>query len=327
MNDLVSIIVPVYNVYEYLDECLKSLINQTYKNIEIIVINDGSTDKSLSICEKYTKKDKRIKLINQKNSGLSYTRNIGIKNSKGKYISFIDSDDIINNKMIEIMYTEIIRNNSDICVCKFQNFTNEFINKNIDYNVEVLSKDEFFIELMHENKITNHVCNKLFKKELFNNIEFPIKRKYEDIGTLYKAVSNIESAVYIDYDLYGYRNREGSIVNNLSKETLIDYQYMVKKRYDDLIVSMPHLKKYFDMNRINYTVRYNLEILRSKQYELFDDLDIKDILNKELEFSCKVYNKSIRKINLLKQRIAFDILRKSFLLFNIVFRIFYLIKK
>ena len=124
MNDKISIIVPVYNVEKYLDECIQSIINQTHKNIEIILINDGSTDNSLSILRKYEGIDKRIIVINQENKGLSASRNIGIKKSTGKYISLIDADDIIHPRMIELLYKEIKNNNCDISICMFQNFIN-----------------------------------------------------------------------------------------------------------------------------------------------------------------------------------------------------------
>ena len=107
MNDLISVIVPVYNVKNYLEKCLDSIINQTYKNLEIILINDGSTDESLDICYMYEKKDNRIKVYNQENHGLSYTRNRGIEIARGKYIGFVDSDDVISPFMYEFLYKAI----------------------------------------------------------------------------------------------------------------------------------------------------------------------------------------------------------------------------
>jgi len=119
MNELISIIVPIYNVEIYLEKCLNSIINQTYKNIEILLINDGSSDNSLRICKKYQKKDKRIVLINKKNGGLSSARNAGIDKASGNYLLFIDSDDYIEIDMIEKLYNNIKSNNADISICNF----------------------------------------------------------------------------------------------------------------------------------------------------------------------------------------------------------------
>ena len=125
MEDLISVVVPIYNVEKYLKTCIETIIKQTYKNIEIILVNDGSTDNSLQICNEFKEKEKRIKVINKKNGGLSDARNIGLKKAKGKYICFIDSDDFINEKYIEELHSLIIKNNAQIAICSFEN-VNEF---------------------------------------------------------------------------------------------------------------------------------------------------------------------------------------------------------
>ena len=116
MKQLISVIVPVYNSEKYLKECINSILHQTYENIEIIIINDGSTDNSLLISQELQKEDKRIKIINQKNSGVSYSRNKGIQEATGEYIMFVDSDDFIVQNYIELMYKEITKNNYDACI-------------------------------------------------------------------------------------------------------------------------------------------------------------------------------------------------------------------
>ena len=125
MKDLISVIIPVYNVEKYLKKCLDSVINQTYKNLEIILVDDGSSDKSGLICDEYTKLDKRIKVVHKKNEGLSSARNTGLDIAKGKYISFIDSDDFVSIYMYEIMYKEIIKNNRDIVIARHIYFKNK----------------------------------------------------------------------------------------------------------------------------------------------------------------------------------------------------------
>lgn len=120
MQDLISVIVPVFNVQNSLNMCLQSIVEQTYENLEIIVIDDGSTDSSSKICDDWCEKDNRIKVIHQENKGLAETRNVGIANSTGKYVAFVDSDDFVDSKMIETLYNVLIKTNSQISTCKFR---------------------------------------------------------------------------------------------------------------------------------------------------------------------------------------------------------------
>ena len=169
MNDLISVIVPVYNVKNYLEKCLDSIINQTYKNLEIILINDGSTDESLDICYMYEKKDNRIKVYNQENHGLSYTRNRGIELARGKYIGFVDSDDVISPFMYEFLYKAINEYNSKISICDFVRFSDK-PTFNETYESISLTKIDAIKELMIDKKIANHAVDKLYLRELFNEL-------------------------------------------------------------------------------------------------------------------------------------------------------------
>ena len=174
MNDLISVIVPVYNVKNYLEKCLDSIINQTYKNLEIILINDGSTDESLDICYMYEKKDNRIKVYNQENHGLSYTRNRGIELARGKYIGFVDSDDVISPFMYEFLYKAINEYNSKISICDFVRFSDK-PTFNESYESISLTKIDAIKELMIEtyNFATNsHILvTERFKAKLEENYE------------------------------------------------------------------------------------------------------------------------------------------------------------
>lgn len=327
MNDLISIIVPVYNVSDYLKECIESIIRQTYTNLEILLINDGSTDNSGQICDSYAKKYKRIKVIHQANQGLSISRNNGIKLSKGKYLSFVDSDDIIDEKMIEILHKEIINNNCDISICKFQIFHNNYIPPKEYYKTKLMDKNEFLKKLMIDKEISSHACNKLCKKNLFKEIKFTEGKKYEDISTTYKLGLKLNKACYIDIELYGYRVRNNSIINNLKKETLIDYIDMTNKRYEDLIQKKLELKSYIDMNRINSTTRYFLEIIRHNQEILLKDKELKEKLDKELLIAKNLIRKETRQLSTLKENIANQLLLDLPQLFFVIMRTFYKIKK
>ena len=326
MNDLISIIVPVYNVEKYLRECLDSILNQTYKNIEVIVINDGSTDNSRNICDEYQKKDNRLKVINQKNCGLSATRNKGIKESRGKYLSFIDSDDVINHNMIELLHKELIKNKCDIAICKFNYFTNKFKEKNKEYKIEILNQDQFLKSLLIDKEIASQACNKLYKKGLFNNIKYPLGKIYEDIGTTYKLGLQANKIIYLNIELYGYRQRNNSYVNNLKKTSLIDYIEMTDKRYNDLLKIKPHLKNYLDMNKINTTTRAFLEISKHNKKEFLIDKELKQLLDKELLLSKRLINKETIKISTLKENIINTLLQHSTNLFFKIMSNLYKIK-
>ena len=171
MNELVSIIVPIYNSEQYLERCINSLIKQTYKNIEIILIDDGSKDSSLSIIEKYAKQDCRIVYISKENSGVSSSRNDGIKIAKGKYISFVDSDDYIESNMIEDMYKALVEQNVDIVRCSVkennENISTIFANKKVDLKNNINSI--LYSYLTPKNNIPGYCWTLLIKKE---KIEF-----------------------------------------------------------------------------------------------------------------------------------------------------------
>ena len=218
MNELISIIVPVYNVEKYLNKCVDSILAQTYTNIEVILINDGSKDKSGEICNDYSKIDNRIKVIHQTQHGVAYTRNVGINNSNGKYILFVDSDDFIDKKMIKTLYKTIVSDNSDIAICDFIYYT-EKTKKNNKYpkKVFMIEGNEKFEYLYNEYYIASIVqWNKLFKKEIFNDIRYPEGKINEDEFVIAKEFFNAKKISYVLEPLYYYNQREGSIMHTLN---------------------------------------------------------------------------------------------------------------
>lgn len=226
MKKLISIIVPVYNVETYLEKCVNSIINQTYKNLEVILIDDGSTDSSGIICDEIARKDSRIKVIHKKNFGVSAARNLGLDNANGEYIGFVDSDDWIEPNMYELLYREIEENNSDIAICDVF-LEKEFIevHKVISQNKNIFNKDEIF-EMLLDNNGFNWLCNKLFKKDLFNDVRIdPRIHMGEDILCVCQCISKGSTFTYISEPLYHYLIREDSACNdkfNIKKVTNID---------------------------------------------------------------------------------------------------------
>lgn len=242
---LISIIVPVYKVEKYLEKCIKSIINQTYNNLQIILVDDGSPDNCGKICDEYAQKDSRIEVIHKTNGGLSDARNVGISKAKGKYIGFVDSDDYIEKSMYEDLYNLIEENKSDVCICNFYNVIgNNKSLKNLDNGIKKYNKTDILREILLDSKIQSYAWNKLYKKELFDNIKYPVGKKYEDIGTTFYILEKCNKIIVTGTPEYYYLNRADSIVNNVNEKTIIDYIELIIERYDYIEKNLKELDKY-----------------------------------------------------------------------------------
>lgn len=221
MKKIVSVIIPIYNVENYLSECIESVRKQSYKNLEIILVNDGSTDNSLKICKKYAKMDERIRIINQKNSGLSAARNSGIEAAKGNYFFFLDSDDYIHSELINIL-VKIIENGENVDLV-ISNYSNE----GLDYNnngVQIWSQNGFWNNYYSSNYICCVVAwGKLYKSSLFrDNIRFPEGKIHEDEFILPKIIEKCKKIAFVDNPLYFYRIRKNSIMSSKNTNSYMD---------------------------------------------------------------------------------------------------------
>ena len=244
---LISIIIPVYKVEKYLERCIKSVLDQTYKNLQIILVDDGSPDNCGNICDNYAKIDNRIEVIHKENGGLYDARNVGLKKARGKYIGFVDSDDYVSNEMFENMYNTLVNNNADISICNFYTvIDNKNIIKNADNGIEIYNKLEILKEILLDKKIQSYAWNKLYKRELFEDIEYPIGKKYEDIGTTFYILEKCNKIVVSGSPEYYYLTRGDSIVNNNTEGTVIDYISLISDRYDYIDKKYKELKKYND---------------------------------------------------------------------------------
>lgn len=317
-SELISVIIPVYNVENFLKYSLESIINQTYKNLEIIIVNDGSTDESKSICEKYEEKDKRIKLINQTNQGLSAARNAGLSIANGKYVGFIDSDDVVSLEFYECLYKLLKENNADISECASVQISDEDLFKgkvkfdNIDSidNIDFITADS----LGALNRINNEesyiigksvvVWNKLYKMELFNDIRFPIGKRYEDDFTTYKLFNKINKLVSTEKVLYNYVQRKNSIMHqefSIKRLEAIDvYENYEKffRNYNNQYLYEKCLIKYLrilckildELYNSNFDEKERVEeLLKRKFEEIYNKLqdNIQGLDNKQLEFIIK----------------------------------------
>ncbi len=227
MHEMVSVVVPIYNIENYIDKCIASIINQTYFNIEIILVNDCSSDSSKAVCEEWKKQDERIILINkERNEGLSCARNTGLLAAKGKYITFIDGDDYVSNNFIETLYEAAKADNAEIASCSFFYVENGFEVERKKAKASkkmIYSSTDAFREYMKCPSLVDVVAwNKLYLRSLFleHNVMYPPGRIHEDLFTTYKLIYYARKIVYIDLPLYYYVQRKNSIMHipNIEKE-------------------------------------------------------------------------------------------------------------
>lgn len=212
LNPLISIVIPVYNVEKYLNDCMNSVLNQTYQNIEIILVDDGATDNSGQLCEKYKEQDSRVQVIHKENGGLSDARNYGIDAVQGDYIMFIDSDDQVDLRMVEILVDTLLCADADIAICDpLHVFKPEDIVYTVSKEQKVYTREEAICEMWYQKSFLPSAWGKLYKTSLFKENKFRVGILYEDIDVMHKLFWDSERIVYNYSKLYAYQHREGSI--------------------------------------------------------------------------------------------------------------------
>ncbi len=232
-QDIISVIVPSYNVEPYIQKCISSILNQSYRNIEIILVDDGSTDKTGKVCDQLAKTDARIRIIHKRNGGLSDARNAGIDIASGKWLAFVDGDDYLSTNALEAMHAACIRNDCDIAVCNIVRVTAEGKTEPFYEPVHcetVLENDEKYSTLKQPS-----VCNKLFKAGLFDNIRFPVGKYYEDTFVYHELVFRARRLVLTGENGYWYLKRNESIIDSsATNERYFDFIEAVYKRMEFL---------------------------------------------------------------------------------------------
>lgn len=212
--DLISVIVPVYKVEKYLDRCVESIVNQTYKNLEIILVDDGSPDNCGAMCDSWAEKDSRIKVIHKENGGLSDARNAGMDAATGDLMGFVDSDDYISPDMYQLLYENILENNSDVSACGVQIVFEDDRPANLltkDGNI-VLNTGEAMKAIIEESYLKQPVWYKLYKTELIKDIPFVKGKYHEDVFWSYQAIGKAKIVSVFDLPCYFYLQRDGSIM-------------------------------------------------------------------------------------------------------------------
>lgn len=247
-QDLISVIIPVYNVENYLERCIESVICQTYKNLQIILVDDGSTDRSGEICEKYKEIDNRIVVIRKKNGGLADARNAGVDLAKGSYVGFVDSDDYVEHDMYEKMYCALHSYHVPIACCGRVDFFEKAMNRRpqkryVHRKITCYDKGAAMRALCLYDGMDFSVCDKLTAKELFKGLRFPKGRSSEDIPVVYELYNRASGVVHIGEPKYFYCHRLDSITGRAFSIRRLDYLIFIQAVYKDITFNYPKIKK------------------------------------------------------------------------------------
>ena len=268
IKNLITIIVPVYNAAASIDRCINSILGQSYKNIELVLVDDGSTDNSLSICQKYADLDNRVVIIKQTNSGVAVTRNTGLDNAKGDYILFVDSDDYIDIKMCETMLSKTINENADLAVCKYCRVLDNNLTK-VEENalIDAYCNKKYSCFFSNVNNVHGAIWRVLFSKFLIGSVRFSANIKVqEDLLFLITVLKNSNKTVFVDEYLYYYITD--------------DYSY-IKKYYNER-----YIKDYFLVaEKLLKLFKFSSECMRSWLYGQYVNI-----------IMCKIYDKNIKSI-------------------------------
>lgn len=283
---LISVIVPVYNVSEYLEECLLSLLHQTYANIEILVINDGSTDDSGKICNYYSEYDNRIKYFTKKNGGLSDARNYALDRISGDYITFVDSDDIVDVNYIKVLVDLVNTYECDIASVDKRDFYKitelKDLKKN-EKNTDILfSRKEAIKSILRDKFFTTSAWGKLYKASLFKTIRFPKGKIYEDLWTTWKVVDISSRIIFRSQPLYFYRTNPTSIMNSKVSEKNMDFIEAHKNIINYVKLKYPDLVIYANQRFARYCSAYLYRMWRQEYKDRKAIEEIRNYLKKNL---------------------------------------------
>lgn len=290
-----SIIIPVYNSSSYLEQCIQSVLSQTYKNLEIILINDGSTDDSLSICYRLAKGNARVKVFDQKNKGQGSARNLGLKHANGTYILFVDSDDALAKKTIELNY-QILEKDPSIECLQFPIFMkygteDSYIRKNIEKKYQ-LESNEFKKLILEDNVISWIVCDKIFKRDSIKSLKFREDIKFEDNFFMMEYVQIVKSFYSSDKGLYYYYFREDSTttskLSELKERSTLEMLYLILSFLNPKKECDTFYKYLIRLINVNKSLKVNFNSKFKEFYKFKKQVNILDAFNAKLPIKHKI---------------------------------------
>lgn len=284
----ISVIVPVYNVEKYIEKCVCSILEQTFTDFELILIDDGSTDSSGQYCDKIQEQDERIKVIHKKNGGLSSARNAGIDVATGKYLTFIDSDDYIAENMLNELYQDINRENAELAMVGLYHVYADSAPSTISEEYHVLSQEETTRLILIGKLISVNAVAKLYKKELFNEVRYPVGKAYEDAFTIMKVITQCSKIVVNTKQYYYYFHRQGSITTNTFSVKDLECIEAWEENYEIISKQMPLLKD-LAFRRVCWANFYVLDkiVVADKEKETPEMIGIVKFLKRNRSFIFK----------------------------------------
>lgn len=303
---MISVVVPIYKVEEYLEKCIISIENQTYKDLEIILVDDGSPDNCGKICDEYALKDTRIKVIHKVNGGLSDARNAGIDVASGEFISFIDSDDYIHPQMLEVLYNIMQESKADIAVCGFKQVNEcedtEFVYIEEPVKTEKAVGQQVMNQLQHKNLITVVAWNKLYRARLFKNNRYKKGIVHEDEFLIHHLLHECNLIVYTNEPMYFYVQRNNSITGSIKWNQVKDgwsayldrLEFLKKHKYEEMLLwtklhMLHYIVVYYEkLMNINQADRLLME-WREAFKDIYRDKTVKDTLEKQLLHEYKYF--------------------------------------
>ena len=262
MNELVSVIVPVYKTEKYLNHCINSIVGQTYNNLEIILVDDGSPDRCPAICDLWKEKDERIKVFHQVNAGGGQARNLALDKSKGKFVIFVDSDDYIAPFMIEFLYKQF-QDDVDIVECGYcitHNDNAEFDEESEGYRWESFGAEEAVLENIKDRIFRQIIWNKMYRKSVVGDVRFPVRKNIDDEFWTYQVLGNTRKVIYTNKVLYAYRQQENSVMHSLNAVRRFQALEAKLQRHEYICKYMPVLKNESICN-IWFTCLYQGQLL------------------------------------------------------------------
>lgn len=290
--NMVSVIVPIYNVEKYIDKCVHSIVTQSYRDLEIILVDDGSTDSSGILCDQFASQDSRIKVIHQNNRGLSGARNVGIEIAQGRYIGFVDSDDYIDSKMYEALVSVIEKENAELAICDVHcvnedGTSNNSLNSNPLVN-RVIHNDEIY-ELLNGFKYPTWkyvtAWNRLYKKELFESLRFEEGRLHEDEFIVHHIFSQCNKIVICENAYYYYVHRENSITNKIINSGF-------QKKQTDIIYALLGRYEFLRKNKKQKLAKITLRMIYVSLEKLINQCDKVEQIENEYQLVNKYFWKS-----------------------------------
>lgn len=252
MKELVSVIIPVYNVETYLDSCMESVAGQTYRNLEIILVDDGSTDGSKELCDQWGKKDARVQVLHKPNGGLSDARNHGMEIATGRYITFIDSDDRISRSFVEEIVAHMQQSDAQIGIAAMKTVGDSNGADVVQGNTRlVMDTEEVLEDMLYEKHTNTSACGKVFERALFDGITFPVGKLYEDLATIYRVFLKADKISYSDAACYFYYQRPGSIIHSPLNKRHLDLFDAWNCIYRDVVVESQELMRSFYSKKLD----------------------------------------------------------------------------